>query len=335
MLNNFQDVIKYYFKFQPKITKHQLYQQLQKPYAKDTTVLVKIQNNTPEYIANHNPENHGRFTQLKYLIQKLCSTKTLADTLFLVIINDGYSTDFPTFSAIRAPNTQNGNIPFPLGHERKNGSTQIENWDVLTNQMLNSHIKYPFENKIPKAIFRGKYCWQTWKVDKYGQQKSEHWTDCVRGKLYEKTKDNTDFDIGFTGKESHGKIPENEFNKIPTVDPLPLEEQQKYKYILNVGQNANWADRLRLLCFMNSAIFVHEGGSEEFFYKLLKPYIHYIPIKLDFSDIKEQVTWAKQNDEKVINIVKNMNEFAQKFLCEKAIEDYAYMAITKYSELLI
>ena len=37
----------------------------------------------------------------------------------------------------------------------------------------------------------------------------------------------------------------------------------------------------------------------EHFYKQLKPYEHYIPIKRDISDLLEKIQWAKDHDEQV------------------------------------
>ena len=42
---------------------------------------------------------------------------------------------------------------------------------------------------------------------------------------------------------------------------------------------------------------------EEWFYHDLKPWEHYVPIKKDFSDLKEKVEWLRQNDEEAKRIV--------------------------------
>jgi hypothetical protein len=46
----------------------------------------------------------------------------------------------------------------------------------------------------------------------------------------------------------------------------------------------------------------------------LEPYIHYIPLKDDYSDIIEQYYWALQNTEICLEIIKNANKYIEQFL---------------------
>lgn len=45
-----------------------------------------------------------------------------------------------------------------------------------------------------------------------------------------------------------------------------------------------------------------ETDIEEWFYKDLIPYKHYVPIKKDFSNLLEQIEWLKANDDKAFEI---------------------------------
>jgi hypothetical protein len=49
----------------------------------------------------------------------------------------------------------------------------------------------------------------------------------------------------------------------------------------------------------------------------LKPYVHFVPIKEDYSDLLEVMKWCLNNDEKCQEIVKNANEYSKYFLSEK------------------
>lgn len=310
--------------------------ELKKDFVATGTVLVKIKNNRPEFIKQFDDARHSRYSQLVYVTEQLCQTKGLPDTEFLAIVSDGYSTAFPTFCPVRPPASKPGNIPFPMGNDRGGMmSTAIAGWDKRAEEVRQTHKHYPWEEKTEKAVFRGQYCWQTWAVGHYGEKTSEKWTDCARGLLFKiaGTKPAL-FDVGFTGKTSHGKVPDDIFDNVPVVDRIPLIEQQTYKYLINVGQNFNWADRLRITLFLNSAVILHEGGAEEFFYPMLEPYVHYIPTDILFSDLVNQVEWARDNDGNVRDMVKNMNDMAGTFLAEEAMLGYALTAITEYTKLL-
>ena len=48
----------------------------------------------------------------------------------------------------------------------------------------------------------------------------------------------------------------------------------------------------------------------------LKPYVHYVPIKEDFSNLEEVMKWCLNNDDKCKEIIKNANEYSKIFLNE-------------------
>jgi hypothetical protein len=59
---------------------------------------------------------------------------------------------------------------------------------------------------------------------------------------------------------------------------------------------------------------------------MLKPYIHYIPIKYDLSDLEEQIIWCKLNDQECKQITNNAFKFYQTYFNKKKIlEHFAYI----------
>lgn len=61
------------------------------------------------------------------------------------------------------------------------------------------------------------------------------------------------------------------------------------------------AYRFPYLLAGNSVVFKQKSKFYEHFYADLKPYVHYIPIKNDLSNLVDQINWALGNDEKVTN----------------------------------
>jgi len=49
----------------------------------------------------------------------------------------------------------------------------------------------------------------------------------------------------------------------------------------------------------NSVVFKQESIYYEFFYGQLEPFVHYVPVERDLSDLVEKINWAQENDEKV------------------------------------
>jgi hypothetical protein len=83
----------------------------------------------------------------------------------------------------------------------------------------------------------------------------------------------------------------------------------KYKYLIDIGGNG-YSGRLKYLLFSKRPIFLVDRPYIEYFHDELIPFQHYIPVKRDLSDLLEQVNWARENDEKCLEIANNAFEFA-------------------------
>ena len=105
------------------------------------------------------------------------------------------------------------------------------------------------------------------------------------------------------------------------VSKLTPYEQSKYKYIINIDGHVS-AFRLSLELNMGSVILKVDSEWTVWYSRFLKPYIHYVPVKSDLSDLYEQIKWCKQNDDKCIEIVSNAKSFYKKYLQKTGVLDY-------------
>eukprot|EP00171_Calliarthron_tuberculosum_P017083 IDg17083t1 len=112
---------------------------------------------------------------------------------------------------------------------------------------------------------------------------------------------------------------------------MDFRDFQKYKYVINMGSNQDWSERIRLLLFMNSAIIYHMAETQEFFTPLLKPWVHYIPANITLGDMAANVEWAIRHDEAVRKIVENQRAFADRYLTERAMEEYWDVALEEFA----
>ena len=108
------------------------------------------------------------------------------------------------------------------------------------------------------------------------------------------------------------------FKLVPKLTPL---EQSEYKYIINVDGHVS-AFRLSLELNMGSVLLLVDSKWKIWYRELLKPYIHYVPIKADLSNILEIVKWCKKNDKKCEQIAENARIFYEKYLQKDGIFDY-------------
>ena len=108
------------------------------------------------------------------------------------------------------------------------------------------------------------------------------------------------------------------FKLVNKLSPL---EQSKYKYIIHIDGHVS-AYRLSYELSMNSVILIVKSEWKLWYSDLLKPYIHYIPIKEDLSDLIDIIKWCRKNDEKCKEIANNALKFYEKYLNKDGIFDY-------------
>ncbi len=137
-------------------------------------------------------------------------------------------------------------------------------------------------------------------------------------------------DAGITKWKLRPRVKNNKLctidvNKLPfgLRDKLSLYEQSLYKYIINVDGNVS-AFRLSSELSTKSVILMVQSkyNWKIWFSDMLKPYVHYIPIKADLSDLLSVINWCKDNDKKCEEIAVNAYEFYNKYLSRSAILDY-------------
>jgi hypothetical protein len=137
-------------------------------------------------------------------------------------------------------------------------------------------------------------------------------------------------DAGITGwnlrprkiyKEKYLKTIDIESLNIPLVNFVTPTKQTEYKYIINVDGHVS-AFRLSLELQSKSTVLIVESKYIFWYKKLLIPYVHYVPIKSDLSDLFSQIYWCRSNDEKCKQIAENAHLFYQKYLTKNGILDY-------------
>lgn len=126
----------------------------------------------------------------------------------------------------------------------------------------------------------------------------------------------SDIDVGFQ------KVPRefHEFGKFVKKTRTSVVEQLKYKYILNeegndVSTGLKWQLASNSVVFLAKPITAVSFAMED----LLVPFVHYIPVKDDFSNVMEMLEWARSNDD----TCKWISEQATKFMNHLWISDKA------------
>lgn len=272
----------------------------------------------------------------------------------------------PIFSVIQC--NVSDNIPFPmiltdvlrrgLPHKFwKRQSGTLAEWDTAVEDVGRvSEKDHRWENRTAKAVFRGRIRESSYTkngtfnsmCDRVGRtalwaKAHPHAEDTGHGErktskrnrmsplparlfLIEEEMENDDLlDVMVEGK--CGK-------RIYVTDGMSIKEQEKFRYSIHTEGNSFWADRLLLLLFGRNAILKQECPCGMFFEKLMKEYVHYVPVDYFFEDISDKVRWMKKNDKKVVEMVRQMRKFGADFLSTAGVETYVDEVLKRYSDLL-
>lgn len=144
--------------------------------------------------------------------------------------------------------------------------------------------------------------------------------------LVEKFYNSTDYNIGFTDmRYSYSK-----YNKDYIKNRMSIKDQLKYKFILSVEGN-DFATNFSWIMLSNSIPICPIHVIETWFMEsYLQPYIHYIPVKNDFSDLVEVYNNALNNNELCQEILFKKKLFCANFLDTQKEDNIIKNTITTY-----
>lgn len=102
---------------------------------------------------------------------------------------------------------------------------------------------------------------------------------------------------------------------------LSLEEQSTYKYIIHVEGHVQ-AYRLSIELAMRSVILLVESKYKLWYQDRLIPWVHYVPVESDLSNLDEQIQWCLTHDEECKKIAEAARLFYDTYLCKEYCLEY-------------
>lgn len=112
---------------------------------------------------------------------------------------------------------------------------------------------------------------------------------------------------------------------------VPLKEHPRYKYLADLDGNCASSPRMAAILHANCVVFKEITISKEWWYKTLKPFVHFIPFSSDLSDLLDRLEWAKTHDEECRIISENGQRLATEVLNEESIYEYFYRVLSAYA----
>lgn len=295
-------------------------------------------------------EGDSNISTIKNMLEELCINRTLPDMEFFINRRDTpllskdktepynhiwNTTNMPLKShsydkylpILSMSNTERfADVLIPTYEDWARVQSKENKWFINTSLSYNDNFDTKWEDKKQIAVFRGSSTGCGVTINSNQRLRLAYISHITTP-----DKDGIPYlDAGITKWNLRPrKIQGEKYLKTINKDSLPFklveklspQEQSKYKYIINVEGHVS-AYRLSLEMNMGSVILLAESKWQMWYKKFLKPYIHYVPIKKDLSDLIQIIKWCRENDDKCKLIAENAKDFYNTYLQKNGIFDY-------------
>ena len=116
----------------------------------------------------------------------------------------------------------------------------------------------------------------------------------------------------------HHVAPNNDQINNSCANYMSLPDLVKYRYLIDIGGNG-WSGRVKFLLFSRRPLLLVDRKYIDYFFDDLIPYVHYIPVKEDLSDLQQQIKWLLTNNEQALQIAQNAYNYAVHNLTEAKV----------------
>ena len=265
---------------------------------------VRIKNNRLSLLC-HCPDAF-RISYLKGGLEALLRWTALPDVDFLLSLSDsldGISPEVPIFTFANNPTLSSRVVLMP-DREALSGRYWKFHRSVQKGNLI-----FPWEKKIEQCSWRG--------MMTGGQFTPLNFLSFPRSQAISLSLENPDWlDAKYVASAQQKKGFEEYRSYFG--HPMSIEEQIQYKYQLLIDGNSCAYSRAYWQLFSNCLLFKQQSDAVQWYYRALLPFVHYVPVGRDLSNLLEALSWAKSHDEN---------------LSIEKVFQYMYLLILEYSKL--
>lgn len=246
------------------------------------------------------------------------------DTSQQPLLSHNYEKYVPILSMVTADKF--ADIPIPTGDDWARVTRREGKYFPHTCDRSFTMESIPWEKRKPTAVFRGGSTGCGVTIETNPRLKLSY--------LSKITPPDTDgiplLDAGITEWNLRPrKLKGEKYLKTIETKSLPFglsgrltpQEQASYKYLINIDGHVS-AYRLSLELESGTCILLVASKYRLWYRHMLKPFVHFVPVKADLSDLVEKIKWCKKHDTKCKEIAENAKKFAATYLTKDGILDY-------------
>jgi len=203
----------------------------------------------------------------------------------------------------------------------------MESYDQDIQHLFQVSNNHPWSTKQDKIIWRGSGTGGLWNNSNL-DTKSRYriFLECEKDALQDKC------DIGMLGLFQTLPNVKISNDKIIFKGAIPMDDWMNYKYELVLDGNGSPAGRIDRQLAHNSLILMQETSAHQMYTKYLRPYTHYVPLQSNVSDLSDAFQWAMNNEESVVQIIKNASQFTD-YIQSEPVLAYTGALLVQYSKL--
>jgi hypothetical protein len=119
--------------------------------------------------------------------------------------------------------------------------------------------------------------------------------------------------------------------KYPLKSTVSFVKTTKFKYLLVIDGNT-WPSRIQKYLATNSVI-LYNGIFTDLYLGMLKPWVHYVPIRTDLSDLDEKIEWLLANDDEAHSIAINAKALMSTLGRYEHLQCYTGLLLQEYGRI--
>lgn len=295
------------------------------------------------------PEETSEVGEFADMLRVLCSERKIPDIEFFInrrdfpmitrdeteaydeifgkdygLVSHKYDTYAPILSMVTGD--KYADIAMPTHEDWYRVSNQEDNKYYLPKARNYRHsFNLDWDSKIPTAVFRGASTGKGVTINTNMRLKLAYMSKTAPIRDGYKL-----LDAGITKWNTRIRMTDGKCLEVINISTIGIDlvksmspmEQSNYKYIVHVDGHVS-AFRLSLELSMGSVLLIVQGSQYKMWYAtLLEPYVHYIPIASDLSNLYEMIMWCRNNDSKCKLISENARAFYNNYLTKQGVLDY-------------
>ena len=113
-----------------------------------------------------------------------------------------------------------------------------------------------------------------------------------------------------------------------------IEHHFRYKYLFDVDGNASSYSRCRWILLSNSLLLKMESDYCQWYYKALQPFVHFVPIRSDLSDLIDTLDFLKSHDTEARQIAEQGRGVARDLFSYDMVDRYVVTLLEEYSRCM-